>query len=485
MVAAHLRVGARRPLTWVRLARRARRVGGWRRFAQAGMVAERVQLEGFHHIHAHFATAAAEVARDAAALAGRDVLRDRPRQGRLPRRQRRAAATSTRGCDHGGDGVRVQRPSPERRPPRPARAVRAQRVADARSSRRRSLGPGALRRPSRPEEGSRRPAFVPWPRCRCLADSRSSATVPVAPIWRRWPPRSGCTTVSTSGVRSPRPMWTTPIDAVPWWRSPAASMPTAIATACPPCWWRPWPVRYPSCRPTWWASTSSSTTGSTGVLVAPDDPPALADAIDEMLRDPAVAAGMGSRGTRPRGRGVRPGAGHGSAARACSARRCSDEDHRPVHRSRGAGPRREGCLDAPDVDHIRIRRDRARRPTGGCRRTRRSAPSVSATVHLLPHPGRAEGLQRELNKLAFVERVAHEMDATVRSFSPRRDLRATLALRLCRYPPRGSRPRLPPRAGGELAAGRGGDGVARAATGGARRRAWSGRSCSAPISPSL
>ncbi|MBI4934392.1 MAG: glycosyltransferase family 4 protein [Actinobacteria bacterium] len=70
MVTAHLRVGVHRPLTWVRLARAARRTGGWRRFAQAGMVADRVRGDGFHHVHAHFATAAAEVARDAAALSG-------------------------------------------------------------------------------------------------------------------------------------------------------------------------------------------------------------------------------------------------------------------------------------------------------------------------------------------------------------------------------------------------------------------------------
>jgi colanic acid/amylovoran biosynthesis glycosyltransferase len=35
--------------------------------------------------------------------------------------------------------------------------------------------------------------------------------------------------------------------------------------------------------------------GTTGVLVAPDDPLALAAALDEMLCDPALAAGMGAR----------------------------------------------------------------------------------------------------------------------------------------------------------------------------------------------
>ncbi|MEN9645823.1 MAG: hypothetical protein RL238_2492 [Actinomycetota bacterium] len=70
LLAAHLRVGSRHPVQWARRAFRARRHGGWRRFQQAGLVADRVRRDGFDHVHAHFATAAAEVARDAAALAG-------------------------------------------------------------------------------------------------------------------------------------------------------------------------------------------------------------------------------------------------------------------------------------------------------------------------------------------------------------------------------------------------------------------------------
>jgi colanic acid/amylovoran biosynthesis glycosyltransferase len=70
VAAAHLRVAVRSPLTWIRLAIRAKRADIWRRFLQAGLVAQRVRSEGATHIHAHFATAAAEVARDAAALAG-------------------------------------------------------------------------------------------------------------------------------------------------------------------------------------------------------------------------------------------------------------------------------------------------------------------------------------------------------------------------------------------------------------------------------
>ena len=66
----HARVGLRSPLTWTRLAARARRAGTWRRFMQAGLVADRVRREGARHIHTHFATAATEVGRDAGALAG-------------------------------------------------------------------------------------------------------------------------------------------------------------------------------------------------------------------------------------------------------------------------------------------------------------------------------------------------------------------------------------------------------------------------------
>jgi glycosyltransferase involved in cell wall biosynthesis len=67
---AHLRLALRAPRTWCRLALRARRGGGLRRFLQAGLSAARARAEGAGHIHAHFATAATEVARDAAALAG-------------------------------------------------------------------------------------------------------------------------------------------------------------------------------------------------------------------------------------------------------------------------------------------------------------------------------------------------------------------------------------------------------------------------------
>ena len=65
----HLRLALRRPVVYIRAARAARS-RDWRRFVQAGLVAGRVRREGIDHLHAHFASAACEVARDAAALAG-------------------------------------------------------------------------------------------------------------------------------------------------------------------------------------------------------------------------------------------------------------------------------------------------------------------------------------------------------------------------------------------------------------------------------
>jgi colanic acid/amylovoran biosynthesis glycosyltransferase len=69
VLSAHLRIARIHPVRWTRLAL-ARRGARWRRFVQAGIVAERARRERFTHLHAHFATASAEVARDAAALAG-------------------------------------------------------------------------------------------------------------------------------------------------------------------------------------------------------------------------------------------------------------------------------------------------------------------------------------------------------------------------------------------------------------------------------
>lgn len=48
-------------------------------------------------------------------------------------------------------------------------------------------------------------------------------------------------------------------------------------------------------------------------------------------------------------------------------------------------------------------------------------PSLAASladVRLLPHPGKAEGLQREQNKLAFVEHVVTHLGPAVREFAP-------------------------------------------------------------------
>ncbi len=100
---AHLQVAVRRPVRWARLAFNARRHGDWRRFLQAGVTADRVRRERIDHLHAHFATAAADVARVAAALSGRpftvtahakDIFHDDNAMS-LPGRVRGAAAVVT------------------------------------------------------------------------------------------------------------------------------------------------------------------------------------------------------------------------------------------------------------------------------------------------------------------------------------------------------------------------------------------------------
>jgi len=70
VLAVHARLAARHPIRWAGLAVHSRRNGTWRRFVQAGLVASRIRSDGAGHVHAHFATAACEVATMAARLAG-------------------------------------------------------------------------------------------------------------------------------------------------------------------------------------------------------------------------------------------------------------------------------------------------------------------------------------------------------------------------------------------------------------------------------
>lgn len=67
---AHVRVAGRAPVRWLAGAVRAMWRREWRRFVQAGCVADRTRREGATHVHAHFATAAATVAGYAGFLAG-------------------------------------------------------------------------------------------------------------------------------------------------------------------------------------------------------------------------------------------------------------------------------------------------------------------------------------------------------------------------------------------------------------------------------
>jgi glycosyltransferase involved in cell wall biosynthesis len=70
VASGHLGVFARSPIVWIRLARRARLEGRWDSFLLSGLVAARARRSGAEVIHAHFATGAAEVARQASALSG-------------------------------------------------------------------------------------------------------------------------------------------------------------------------------------------------------------------------------------------------------------------------------------------------------------------------------------------------------------------------------------------------------------------------------
>jgi glycosyltransferase involved in cell wall biosynthesis len=66
---AHLRIASHAPGRWLVMALRSRSDReAWRRCLQAGLAAARIRDEGVRHVHAHFATAAAVVARDAGAL---------------------------------------------------------------------------------------------------------------------------------------------------------------------------------------------------------------------------------------------------------------------------------------------------------------------------------------------------------------------------------------------------------------------------------
>jgi colanic acid/amylovoran biosynthesis glycosyltransferase len=67
---AHLQVALRHPMRWMTEVSRARRTNSWRRFLHAGMVADRARRIGATNLHAHFATAAAEVATTASLLCG-------------------------------------------------------------------------------------------------------------------------------------------------------------------------------------------------------------------------------------------------------------------------------------------------------------------------------------------------------------------------------------------------------------------------------
>ncbi len=111
VLAAHARIARRMPRAWLAEAQRARRDGIWRRFVQAGLTADRARRTGVVHIHAHFATAAAEVAGIAGRLAGVPVTvtahaKDIYHESNAPHLQRRLEGVagivtiSRRNADH-------------------------------------------------------------------------------------------------------------------------------------------------------------------------------------------------------------------------------------------------------------------------------------------------------------------------------------------------------------------------------------------------
>ena len=70
LLAVHLRLAAQRPAAWLTGAWQALRERNWPGFLRAGVVARRAQREGADILHVHFAYYCADVARDAARLAG-------------------------------------------------------------------------------------------------------------------------------------------------------------------------------------------------------------------------------------------------------------------------------------------------------------------------------------------------------------------------------------------------------------------------------
>ena len=157
-------------------------------------------------------------------------------------------------------------------------------------------------------------------------------------------------------------------------RWPAACAPTATATASRTCWSRRWPRARRSSPPRSPASPSWSTDGVNGLLVAPEDPTALADALLRLHDDPRLAAGLAAAGAArrwpsastatalaaPARRAVRrrravsasrpraaPGALRQSSTSTATARSPRPPPRRPVH-----ARRRDAATSAADPDWL-------------------------------------------------------------------------------------------------------------------------------------
>lgn len=306
---AHLRVAARAPATWLRLAGNARRAGTWRRFVQAGLVADRVRRDGVRHVHAHFATAAAEVARDAGALAGVPVTvtahaKDVFHQDNAPLlagRLRGVAAVVTV-SEHNADHLRTVLPGVPIHLVRNALALRPARapasygpilcvcrlvpkkgvdclleafaqLGSLRPALRLELiGGGPLQEQLQAQAirlgiGDRVDFLGPQPSSRVEEALRRCAVLALPCRIDGSGDRDGLPTVLVEALAGGTPVVTTDILGLPEL------------------------VRH----------------GHTGLLVPPDDPAALAAAIGKLLDDPVLAAGLGAAGRELVARDYDPG----------------------------------------------------------------------------------------------------------------------------------------------------------------------------------
>ena len=253
--------------------------------------------------------------------------------------------------------------------------------------------------------------------------------------------------------RSPQRRSTWPTAGARCWRSPAASTPTAIATACPPCWSRRWPARLPVVSTDVVGLDELVTDGVDGRAGRRPRTPRARRRDRRAARRPARRRRMGAG--RPRDRVIGEFApAHATAAllhvfdEALDAMRitvlCTDLGVR-VPGDKGASMHLQSITEPSPPSATRCSwwasPGTATRP----RAWRRRPPAAP------PRPRRgpaARAQQARVRRSASSTRWA----TRVRDFAPARGLRAALAVRRRRHPHRRDDARRPPRARGERAA---------------------------------